>query len=91
MTIKGKPSGIDKTIIKKASIKSPRTFFNANCEKTFSYNSCNSLTIYNSNIINIANALIQPINTKNLANVSNALANGERSSCINSSSPSSFY
>lgn len=39
----------------------------------------------------MANALIQPINTKNLANVSNAFANGDLSSCINSSSPSSFY
>ena len=39
----------------------------------------------------MAKALMQPMKTKNLAKVSRALANGERSSCINSSSPSSFY
>lgn len=39
----------------------------------------------------MARALMQPKATKNLAKVSRAFANGDRSSCINSSSPSSFY
>ena len=41
--------------------------------------------------MNIAKALMQPIKTKNLAKVSKAFANGDLSSWINSSSPSSFY
>lgn len=45
VTIKGKPSGIDNTIIINAEMKSSSTFINPNYDKTFSYTSSKCLTI----------------------------------------------
>lgn len=90
VTIRGSPSGMESTIIRNASMKSLRDFRSVSWESTFYCNPLNSLTMYNSSTMNMANAAMHPMNTRNLAIVSNALDSGDYSSwTICSSSPSS--
>lgn len=67
VTISGRPSGIESTIIKKASIKSDSIFLNVLPVQNRSCRSLSSLIIYSSRMININVALIQPMKTKYLA------------------------
>lgn len=80
VTTNGNPSGIESTIIRKAAMKSDNTFIRVNLEIIFYCNYVTSLTIYNSKTMNIPNALIHPMKTKNLANVSKAFDKGDYSS-----------
>lgn len=69
VTIKGSPSGIERTIIKNASMKSLRIFLNVNWEKIFALRSFNSLIMYSSSTMNMNVAHMQPMKTKYLASM----------------------
>jgi len=76
VTIKGNPSGIDNTIIRKAETTSLKISCNVIREKNFSFNSCISLIMYNYKTINIKVAETHPINTKFFANTVVEFYNG---------------